>query len=468
MRKIFIVPALLLTAACSLTPAYRRPEVQIPAQWREEQAVVATDLTNWWQKFKSPELTALEEKALLQNLDLKAALDRVEQARAAEKVARSVFFPQADATADIGTNREKTGGHATTHRTSAGAGVDVNYELDLFGANRAAATVAEANVAGSLYDREALALVVSSDVAETYASALALMGRIHVAQQSHDNAEKTLKILTARFKAGATSALEVEQQKTELANADASIANLENNLTVTLDALAVLMGEVPQTFKIFADSLGDIAVPDITPGQPSSLLERRPDIRKAEADLVAANADIGVARAAFFPTVNLGLAASIIASPVSGPATSALDLAAGLSAPLFKGGSLQANLAKTKARQNELVENYRKTVLTAFAEVEDALAAIKSAEKRRKAYSRAVISAGKAYDLANLKFKAGAIDYITLLDSQRSLLSAKDSLVAVNLERMNAAVNLYKALGGGWQGHPEKKTRAPKLKKAEK
>ncbi len=455
MKKVFILLALVFAAACSPVPEFHRPDMALPDSWREEKAA-AMDLANWWQLFKSPELAALQEKALQQNLDLRAALDRVEQAKAAEAIVGATFFPQAAISGGISGERKRTS-DTTTHSSAASGGVDVSYELDLFGANHASRAAAEAGVESSLFDSEALALVVSSDVAQTYAGALALKGRLHVAQQSRENTRKTLDILEARFKAGATSALEVEQQKTELANADAGIAALENSLSVTVDALAVLLGETPQTFKISADSLGDITIPAITPAQPSSLLERRPDIRRAEADLVAANADIGVARAAFFPSVNLGLTAALSVSPLSGPATSALSLASSLSSPLFKGGSLQAGLEKSEARRNELAENYRHAVLTSFQETEDALAAMKNSRKRWKAYTNAVLSAEKAYHLADLRFKAGAVDYMTLLDSQRSLLSAKDNLISANLERMNAGINLYKALGGGWLDGKSKK-----------
>lgn len=452
MRNILILLILSLITACSLVPAYQRPEMKVPDQWKEGESALRSDLADWWFRFKSPELIDLEDKTLKQNLDLLAARERISQAKAAEKIVRAVFFPQADLTGGLSGRLQKTGGNSATYAPTASGGTDISYELDLFGVNRAEKSAAEAGVESSIFDREALALIVSSDVAQTYAGALALKSRIYVAKRSRENTKRTLNILNARFKEGATSALEVEQQKTSLANADASIAALENSLTVAVNALAVLLGEAPQEFRISADSLGSLEVPSIAPGQPSALLQRRPDIRKAEADLIAANADIGVARAAFFPSVNLGLAASVSVSPLSSPATSVLGIASALSAPLFKGYSLEAGLEKNQARMNELAENYRKTVLTAFQEVEDALAATKAADKRRKSYTDAVRSAGKAYEIASQQFKEGAVDYIALLESERSLLSAKDNLISANLDRLTAAISLYKALGGGWQG----------------
>ena len=452
MKKIMALLILALTAACSLTPAYQRPALKVPDQWREGKAV-RTDLTDWWFHFKSPELIDLEGKALKQNLDLRAARARIDQAKASEKIVNSVFFPQADLAGGFTGNLKKVGGGSISYTPGVSASVDVSYELDLFGANRASSEAAHANFVSSLFDREALMLVISSEVAQTYADVLALKGRIYVAQQNRDLVKKTLDILQVRFKAGAIAALDVEQEKTELSNADASISALENNLTVAMDALAVLMGEAPQTFKISASSLGELEVPSIAPGQPSELLQRRPDIHKAEADLIAANADIGVARAAFFPSVNLGIVPSITASPLANPATTALSLVSSLSAPLFRGGSLEGGVELSEARKSELAENYRHTVLTAFQEVEDALAATKAAEKRRKSYTDAVRSADKAYTLAYQQFKAGAVDYLTLLVSERSLLTAKDNLVSANLDRLTAVVALYKALGGGWRAN---------------
>ena len=451
MRKILILSIVLFTSSCSMMPEYSRPEIKTPDRWQEGKATSATDLANWWKNFNSPELTVLEEKALKQNLNLRAALARVEQARATAKIAGAVLSPQAALSGSLSGLTQKTGGGSTTYTPTGSGGVDISYDLDLFGRNRAARSAAQAGVASSVYDSEALALVISSEVAKTYARVLALKGRIHIARNNRKNMTKTLNILKARFKEGLGTALEIELQKTGIANANAGIATLENSRAVTMHALAVLLGESPQGFRISANSLGDITLPIIAPGQPSSLLERRPDIRKAEADLVAANANIGVARAAFFPSVNLGLAPSIAVSPLSSPATSALQIASAISVPLFNAGSLEASLEKSKARKTELAENYRHAVLIAFQEVEDALTGTKSAIKRQGSYTQALLSSDKAYKMVGTMFKEGAIDYMTLLESERNLFAAKDNLVSANLDRLVAAVDLYRSIGGGWQ-----------------
>lgn len=451
MKKFLIFTAIFLLPACSQVPEFQRPAMSVPEQWRGEKTSAGEDLINWWAKLKSPELTMLEEKVLKQNLDLKAARYRIDQAKAAQGVTNAVFFPQLEATGGVSGSRSKIGGASATHTSKANGGVNISYALDLFGANRAVSTAADAEVAGSVFDKEALALVVSSQVAQTYAGALALKGRIFVARQSQSNLAKNLTILKARFAVGAVSIVDVEQQTMAIANSDAAIAALENNLTATVNALAVLTGEMPQQFEVSATSLSDMTVPSVAAGQPSFLLERRPDIRKAEADLIAANADIGAARAAFFPTVDLGAGAALSVSPFSSPATTALSIAGSFAAPLFKGGSLQSGLDKTVARKNELAEQYRQTVLVAFQEVEDALSTVKAAELRRKSYSESFVSADKAYRLIDQRFKAGAIDLTLLLNAERDVLAAKENLIAANLERLNAAIGLYQALGGGWK-----------------
>jgi NodT family efflux transporter outer membrane factor (OMF) lipoprotein len=213
----------------------------------------------------------------------------------------------------------------------------------------------------------------------------------------------------------------------------------------------VLLGKPPRTIEIKAGKLDSLNVPVVAAGQPSDLLQRRPDIRAAEADLAAANANIGIARAAFFPSINLGTGVSIAASPISGGASTAASLAGSLAAPIFEGGRLEANLEATRARRTELVEDYRKTVLTGFREVEDALAAVKGAEARRKALETALKEARTSYRLSRQQYDAGAVDFQTLLDSQRSLFSAQDSYAQSRLAMLLAAVDLYKALGGGWR-----------------
>ncbi len=443
----------LLLSGCALGPDDKRPETEMPAAWKADAAKDETIAPDWWKAFGSTELNDFMGRALVENNDLRAALHRIEQSRALARIAGASLLPSVDASANASVSRTDTrkGGTKATNDNSWNAGLDVSYELDLFGANRAGVEAAEADIAGSIYDRQALGLVVMGDVADTYFLTLNLRERARIAQQNLDNARDILKIVEARFNAGASSALEVAQEKTTLASTEASLAAVRQQEENAENALAVLLGATPQSLKVDAISLENLTVPVAAPFQPSMLLQRRPDIRSAEAALAAANADVRAARAAFFPTISLGAGVSAFANPMSAPVGIAVDAASSLLAPIFSGGRLSGQLQLNKARQAELLENYRKAILVSLQEVEDALAAVKASQAREKALSEGVEQARKSYDLSRQLYKSGAIDFQTLLDAQDKLLQTEDSYAVVRLEMLQASVDLYKALGGGWQ-----------------
>ncbi len=299
--------------------------------------------------------------------------------------------------------------------------------------------------------QESLRLVTLGDTAQTYFAILNNRERLRLNQESLDNVKEVLRIIEARYEAGAVSALELSQQKSALATAEAARAALEQQESVARNSLAVLLGKAPQGFNVNHQSLTDLTIPSINPGQPSQLLERRPDIRAAEAALIAANANIGVARAAFFPSVTLGLNSNWSTLAFGDPLTSAISLASSLSAPIFQGGRLEGGLEQATARQKELVETYRKTVLTAFQEVEDAMVAVDTAQTREARLQEAMDEARTAYTLSQNLYEAGATDFQTLLNAQSTYLSAQDNFAQVRLARLSAAIDLFKALGGGWQ-----------------
>lgn len=452
------VPLLLAAAlltACSFVPGYERPSVDTPQAWHGAQAVKsAQTVADWWKAFESPELNQFMAIALVQNHDLRAALHRIEQARATLKIAGASLLPDIDASGDASRTRTDPPGASTTLKNAWGLGVDISYELDLFGANRAAQESAAADYAGSKFDRDALALVVMGEVAQTYFTVLNLRERLGIAQKNLKIEREILDIVKARYETGVDSTLDMARQRASLANNEASLATLESKVTAAENALALLLGQPPQSIKVLEDRLTKMTVPAVAAGQPVELLERRPDIRSAESALIAANADIGAARAAFFPSLNIGAAITTAADPGSGPATSVMALTSALTAPIFKGGALKGGVEKATARQAELVEDYRKTVLTSFKEVEDALSAVKSTGKREKALGTAVAETRTAYKLSREQYEAGAIDFEALLQSQRGLLQAEDSLAQTRLERLSAAIDLYKALGGGWEESP--------------
>jgi len=333
--------------------------------------------------------------------------------------------------------------------------LDISYELDLWGGVRAGRNSALASFQGSEFDYRALALVLESDIASTYIQALALQDRIDVTSQNYQNSLKILDIIQARFREGLDTALEVAQQKTEIANTESSLISLEQSLKTTLNQLAILEGKAPQDFSIEGKSLSSLSLPSIAPEQPSDLLERRPDLRSAEASLRAANADIGVARAQLYPSIDLGLSPALAAaSPFTNLTSIALSMGASLYAPIFQGGELEGQVQLSEATKEELVQTYLQSILAAFNEAEDALVATKSSSENLKATQTAAEQAQLTYKLAEAQYKEGATDFINLLQAQVSMLQTEDNLVQARLAQYQAAIDLYKAMGGGWASNP--------------
>lgn len=454
-KQRFIYPVLVaaLLSGCSLVPDYQRPVTEAPTGWSEAVTTPSSPTAiarDWWKNFNSAELNSLMTEALTSNNDLNAAIQRVEQARATLRSTSASQLPTVNAKGNAGWQSIDAPKTKRNSDTTGNAGLTVGYEFDLFGANRADIESAQSRLAGSEFSRDATALIIMGEVAKTYFNVLNLEERLKISDQNLDSSREVLRVVQARFDAGATTALDVSQQKSDLASAEARRAAIELQLKTARSALAILVGKAPQNLQITGKDLRALIVPAIAPGQPSELLERRPDIRSAESDLVAANADIGVARAAFFPQLNIGLDAGIAATPIGDPATTTISILSGLVAPIFSGGLLEGNLAFSKARKAELVESYRKTILTSFKDVEDSLASTKASQQRETSLETAMNEARKAYDLSKQQYDVGSIDFQTLLNAQQALLTAEDNYVQTKNERLAAAVDLYKALGGGW------------------
>ncbi len=298
----------------------------------------------------------------------------------------------------------------------------------------------------SEFDREALRLVVTSDATNFYAQILSLNDRIRIAEFNLKNAEEILRIIEARFGQGSVSGLEVSQQRVAVNGFRTALTALVEARSTSANALAILIGRAPQNLPTPTAQLASLKMPQVNLTPPATLLTNRPDIESVEAGLRSANADIGVARAAFFPSLTLGLDTAISAG-FGGPAAAATSIASSLLAPIFTGGRLTGNLENVTARQKELAAQYQKTVLVAFQEVEDALAALKSNNEQAAISLESVKESQNAYDIAKARFDAGAIDYLTLLETQRSLYQAQDNQIAINQGQLQSFVQLRKALG---------------------
>lgn len=476
-RRPVVCAALLggLLAGCMSTPAYQRPATPLPSAWREAAlqedgaTLVAANAEDglawppaaWWRVFGDPELERLIATAHANNHDLKAAASRMVQAEARARAAAADLYPGLTGSGSAG--RDGRGGSRLdpSYRT----GLQAEYEVDFWGRNRAAVQSAEAALEASRFDRETVALSLTAEVATTWFEYLALSDRLSSARQQLEIARRVLDLVRAQAEWGAVSDLRVAQQRNTVATLEATLPTLERQRAEAGNALAVLLGLAPQELELPpAGSLGAVAVPRLEPGLPAELLQRRPDIRRAEADLVAANADVHAARAALFPSIRLtggaGFASAALSSlfDVGG---SFYDLVSGLTAPIFDAGRLRAGHELAKAREEELVHRYRAAIVAAFREVEDALAAAKYLAETEAAQREALAQARTAYDLAEVQYRAGAVDFMTVLDAQRTLFQAEDTLLQTRLARLNAAVALFKALGGGWSEPPDEAAADP-------
>jgi NodT family efflux transporter outer membrane factor (OMF) lipoprotein len=446
MRKHLLngtVALSLALSACSLAPNYQRPEMALPTGWSNVAGVGATqqNTTLFWQEFGNADLNRLIDNALAQNLDLEAALHRVEQARAQAKIGAAPLYPTVSASGSASRTFQDP-----RDTNSVRGGGSISYEVDLWGKNRNAAKSADYRVNASEFDREALRLVVTSDATNFYAQILSLNDRIRIAEFNLKNAEEILRIIEARFGQGSVSGLEVSQQRVAVNGFRTALTALVEARSTTANALAILLGLAPQNFSAPTAELATLSMPQVNLTPPATLLTARPDIESAEAGLLAANADIGVARAAFFPSLTLGLDTAISAG-FGGPAAAATSIASSLIAPIFTGGRLTGNLENVTARQKELAVQYRQTVLIAFQEVEDALAALKSNNEQATISLESVKESQNAYDIAKARFDAGAIDYLTLLETQRSLYQAQDNQISIRQGQLQSFVQLRKALG---------------------
>jgi NodT family efflux transporter outer membrane factor (OMF) lipoprotein len=444
LKVLRISLLILMLTACNLVPDFHRPSVETPKQWHDPALSSQKSVVDpqWWRAFGNSELNRLMPVALANNKDIGVAKQQVEQARAQAKIAGSALWPSVG----LQGNLTETHNENRTFQNKSGQ-FTVGYIVDLWGANRARRDAGSALLLSSVFARDALQLAVMSSVGQAYFNLSALTELKRIAGEFLATTHEVLAITETRYQAGAVSALDVAQQQTQVASARANLDLQVQQYILAENALSILLGHPPQQQLFDGGKFFAVTMPKISALQPASLLERRPDVRQAEMQLIAANANIGVARAAFYPKLELNLN-TILASPQ--PAGLALSMASNLTQPLFQGGLLEGGLENAKARQAELVETYRKTILTAFKEVEDAAAIYSNSSRRLQALEDAVANARLAYQLSVERYRMGAINYQALLSTQQSLLTAENSQIQARLDVLVALVQLYQALGGGW------------------
>jgi NodT family efflux transporter outer membrane factor (OMF) lipoprotein len=446
-----------LLAACSVGPTYHRPDIAPPSQWHETAGGGASaalwPAADWWHGFGSSKLDELIAEAERNNDDLAGAIARVQEADAQARIAGAALLPSLDLGATATRQRAQVTGLGPRVYNTFNPELSASYELDFWGKNRALRDSARAAAAASRYDQQTVALTVVSSVATTYFQALELRDRIQVAQQNLENGEKILRGFRLEQSAGTATGLDVAQQETTVALLNAALPPLLQQFRQTVYALAVLIGKTPESVDVDVGTLADLSIPAVAEGLPSQLLSRRPDVAEAEQQLIAANADITVARAALFPSIQLtaggGYESSALTSLIS-PPNRVYALSGGLLQPIFHGGALRGQVDFSKARYTELLTTYHKTVLTAFGNVESALVATQQTAEQQKRQQDAVATARRAFEFSQTQMSAGVVNILTVLNTENALFSAQDELVQVNYLRLQALVDLYTALGGGW------------------
>jgi len=467
--RVQVLGGLICTAvaACSVGPTYHRPDIAPPRQWHESPDSTAGSPAagspaagspwpeaGWWHGFGSPRLDELIAEAERNNDDLAGAIARVREADAQARIAGAPLFPTLDLGADATRERTAVQGSGPRVVNVFNPQITASYELDFWGKNRAQRNAARATAIASRYDQQTVALTVVSSVAGTYFQALEFLDRIQVARQNLENGQKILHGLKLEQTAGTATGLDVAQQETAVALLDAAIPPLLQQFRQAVYALAVLVGKTPESIDVTSGSLAEISSPAVATGLPSQLLSRRPDVAEAEQQLIAANADITAARAALFPDIALtasgGYESSKLASLIS-PANRIYALSAGLTQPIFHGGALRGQVSFSEARYTELLTTYHKTVLTAFSNVESALVAARQTADQQERQRDAVAKARRAFEFAQAQMSAGTVNVLTVLNTENALFSAQDVLVQVEYSHLQALIDLYTALGGGWQ-----------------
>jgi len=466
-RSLAVLGLVASSAGCILTKDLPDPALDIPEGYkaaRLSRAADATPTLDWWRGFRSRELTGLMEEAQTVNLDIAAATARFRQADAQARITGAALLPSLNGNGQETYSR--TSGSSSSGLTNGGrevvnysASFSASYELDFWGKNRDAAQAAEETAVANRFDRDVVALTTLTTVANAYFQVLTAQDRLRTAQQNIASAERILNAIRDRFKAGTGTDLDVAQQESVVANQRAQVPPLKQTLDQNINALATLVSRPPESVRVKGGSLNQIGSPRVTPGLPSELLTQRPDIRRQEAQLASATANVGNARAQFFPSIQLtgqgGYQSSALSSLFQ-PHAAFFSMVGSLTQPIFDGGRILGNFEFTKARQDELLQIYRKTVVQAFADVDNALYSIRQTTERLRLQREVVAASRRAFQLAEQQLRAGTADIVTVLNTQTTLFQAEDLLWQAQLARLQAIVSLYQALGGGWEPRMER------------
>ena len=461
--RLLPLTLLALWSGCTVGPSYKRPAMEVPASYRGEtmEAPPAASLgeVQWWEVFRDEELQGLIRRALHVNYDVRIAASRILQSRAQVTITRAAQFPTVSAGATVGRQRQPAqefGGLTVPQFEFNTFQLDalLSWELDFWGKFRRATEAARASLLGSEWAQRAVLISVVSTVANAYFQLRELDLELEIARRTLASREESLRLTRIQEEGGVVSLLDVRQAEQLVFTAAETITDAERRIEQQENVLSILLGQNPGPIPRGLALTDQPQPPTIPAGLPSALLERRPDIRQSEQALIAANAQIGVAKAAYFPTISLtgsgGVQSFALASLFTGPA-GFWSLAGSLVQPIFSAGRIRANVRLTEAQAEELVNTYRRTVQQGFQDVSNALVGHRKAREFRERQALLAASTQDAARLSDLRYRGGATSYLEVLTSQTNFFSAELGLAQARLNELLALVQLYSALGGGWQ-----------------
>jgi len=455
--------ALLLAlplSACMVGPNYQRPEVDVPGAWRLAETE-AGEISNiaWWDQFQDPVLSNLVRTALANNKDLEIATANVDQAFAQYGIARAAQFPQLNADASAARERSSATTVVPGGRIFSDYGVNLSasFELDVWGKLRRATEAARASLLASEQGRGTVVLTVVTAVASGYIQMRALDRQLEIAQRTSQSLGEAARLQRVRFEEGAVPESDYQQAESQYREAVARVPEFERQIAQQENFLNVLLGHNPGLIPRGRD-IDTLLFPAVPGGLPASLLERRPDIRQAEQNLVAANADIGVAKAAYFPDISLtallGLESAQLSDLFKGP-SKVWSFGAGVLQPIFNAGRIRSQVAQAEALQRQALHAYEKSIISAFQDVENALIDRTKFGQIREEQAKNVAALRRFRDLADLRYREGATIYLEVANAEQSLFNAQLAYVATQAQLFQSYANLYKAMGGGWVDEAE-------------
>jgi NodT family efflux transporter outer membrane factor (OMF) lipoprotein len=477
--SLLCLPAVILVAlaGCAVGPDYRPPETRVPENWNGQEVVTAAQpsktttnpvaLVEWWNAFNDPTLSSLVEMAIRSNLDLRQAEARIRQARAARGVAGAPLWPGIEASAlyqkSQGSSEAGAGGAIATAgglRELFQVGLDASWELDIFGGTRRNIEAATADLRAALEDHRDVLVTLVGDVGNNYLGLRGFQQQIAIARKNLEAQRRTAEIIRKRFEAGFVGALDLANANAQVATTEAQIPVLESSARAAIYSLGVLLGRQPAALEKDLIKVSPIppTPPEVPVGLPSDLVRRRPDIRRAEAQLHAATARIGVATADLFPKFNLtgsfGFSSNDLTKLGNLANSKFWSFGPSITWPIFAGGRIYWNIKVQDALQEQALAAYEKTVLTALKDVETALVAYAKEQERRKSLAAAVANNRRAVDLAMKLYIVGKTDFLNVLTAQLNLYTSENALVQSTSTVDTNLIALYKALGGGWAKEP--------------